>query len=334
MTAQAGAAETGPGPAADPVRIGVLGCASIARRRMLPAFRASAAIRLAAVASRDRERAEATAAEFGCRGVHGYGELLARDEIEAVYLPLPAALIAPWAERALRAGKHVLAEKPLTTDPGTAVRLFGLADAAGLVLTENVMFLQHSQHAAVRGLLTGPPLSFSAAFCIPARPAGDIRLSAALDGGALTDAGFYPLRAAVQFLGGVELAGVVLRRPPGSEVDLSGDILLRTPQGLGAHLSFGFGMPYRSTYEIADTHQRYSVTHAFTPPADHCPVVRRSDAPDLVLPADDQVGNAVQAFADAVRQRRPNAPAAIIRTAQLIAGARAAAVRSGFAGLQ
>jgi len=135
------------------------------------------------------------------------------------------------------------------------------------------------------------------------------------------------------FLGEVELAGAVLRRPPGSPVDLSGAILLRTPQGAGAQLTFGFGMPYRSAYEIAGAQQRYSVTHAFTPPADHCPVIRRDGAPDVVLPADDQVANAVRAFAGAVRGRKPNEATGIIRTAQLLAGAREFAARGDSSGL-
>lgn len=79
-----------------PVSIGVMGCADIAVRRVLPALVASPAFRVAAVASRDGAKAEAVAARFGCAAVHGYAGLLARDDIAAVYVPLPAALHAPW----------------------------------------------------------------------------------------------------------------------------------------------------------------------------------------------------------------------------------------------
>jgi|HubBroStandDraft_1064217.scaffolds.fasta_scaffold13419_5 NDP-hexose-3-ketoreductase len=306
-----------------------MGCASIARRRMLAAFLAVAETNLVAVASRDRGRAAETAAVYGCLGIHGYDDLLAMEEVEAVYLPLPVALHRPWAERLLQAGKHVLAEKPLACDPEQAAQLVRLAEAAGLTLAENVMFPHHSQHATVRQLLTGPPLGFSATFSIPARPPGDIRLSAELGGGALADAAVYPVRAAMYFLGDVELAGAVLRQPPGSEVETSGAILLRTPEGIGAQLSFGFGLPYRSDYEICDADGRYRVEQAFTPPADHRPVVLKDDAPMLTLAPDDQVANAVRAFARMVRGGAGNQESAVIlRTAELLAEVRVAARRA------
>ncbi|MYW30982.1 Gfo/Idh/MocA family oxidoreductase, partial [Streptomyces sp. SID2119] len=72
------------------LRTGVLGCAGIARRRVLPAMRQYPGIDLVAVASRDPDKARRTAAEAGCEPVHGYDELLARPDIDAVYVPLPA----------------------------------------------------------------------------------------------------------------------------------------------------------------------------------------------------------------------------------------------------
>ena len=61
-----------------------------------------------------------------------YDEMLARDDIDAVYNPLPNHLHAEWSHRALDAGKHVLCEKPLTMSPADSADLFDHAESAGL----------------------------------------------------------------------------------------------------------------------------------------------------------------------------------------------------------
>ncbi|MFD4575700.1 Gfo/Idh/MocA family protein [Streptomyces sp. NPDC058417] len=300
-----------------PVRIGVLGCADIARRRMLPAFAASGDTVLAAVASRDEERAARTALPYGCRAVAGYAELVSLPGVDAVYVPLPVALHAEWVEAALRAGKHVLAEKPLTTDPDRTRQLFALARARGLVLRENVMFVHHPQHAAVRRLVAdgavGELRSFHAAFTVPRRPEGDVRLDPGLGGGALWDVGVYPVRAAAHFLGGgLRVAGAVLTRDRhGREVDTAGGALLRTPEGVTAHLDFGLDHAYRSTYELRGSEGVLSVDHAFAPPPDRAPVLRLVQGPEsreVRLPAEDQVALTVRAFAQAVRAAEAGGP--------------------------
>lgn len=200
------------------LRIGVIGCAAIARRRMLPAMRAHPGIEIAAVASRDAAKAADTAEQFGCRPVTGYEKLLALDEVQAVYVPLPAALHEQWIEAALAAGKHVLAEKPLTTDPVRTRRLMDLARARGLTLMENVMFVHHSRHAAVKRLVgegaIGELRAFQASFTIPALPGDDIRYRPELGGGSLYDVGVYPVRAAVHFLGGICPSGAPCSNVP------------------------------------------------------------------------------------------------------------------------
>ena len=82
------------------VRWGVIGNAKIGRDRLQPAIEASAHGELVAVASRS--------------GDLSYEALLARDDIDAVYIPLPNHLHVEWSRKALEAGKHVLCEKPLT----------------------------------------------------------------------------------------------------------------------------------------------------------------------------------------------------------------------------
>ncbi|MET7985080.1 Gfo/Idh/MocA family oxidoreductase [Streptomyces sp. NPDC005281] len=293
-----------------PVRIGVLGCADIAVRRMLPAFTAAPGLELAAVASRDPAKAERVGRRFGCRPVQGYAELIGADDVQAVYVPLPAALHAHWVEAALDAGKHVLAEKPLTTDPESTERLLDLAAKRGVALMENVMFVHHPRHEAVRRLVAegriGELRSFRAEFAIPPLADDDIRYSAELGGGALADVGLYPLRAALHFLGhGLDVVGARLTRGAGRQVETAGAALLATPGGVTAQLTFGMEHAYASRYELWGSEGRITVDRAFTPPADLVPVIglhRGGRAEEIRLEPADQVAATVAAFADAVRE--------------------------------
>ncbi len=295
-----------------PLRIGIMGCASIALRRVLPAMAALPGTEVAAIASRAAGKAAEVASAYGCRAVEGYQALLELDDVEAVYLPLPNAAHAGWIERALAAGKHVLAEKPLTTSASRTRALIDAARSAGLVLMENVMFVHHSQHAAVKDLVEtgaiGELRAFHAAFAVPRRPAGDIRHSAELGGGALLDTGVYPVRAALSFLGDdLDVVSAVLTRRRGERVDSAGHALLCGGRGVVAFAAFGIDHAYRSGYELWGSAGRIVLEHAFTPPADHVPVLRLergSGVEEISLAPDDQVANTLTAFTGAVRSGR------------------------------
>lgn len=311
------------------LRVGVLGCADIAQRRMLPAMSASSDVEVTAVASRDAGKAREMARRFGAAPVHGYAALLDRPDVDAVYVPLPAALHARWVEQALKAGKHVLAEKPLATNHADTERLLTLAAAQGRALVENVMFVHHPQHAKVAGLVRdgsiGDLWSFQAAFTVPRRPADDIRYRAELGGGALWDTGVYPARAALHFLGDeLKVVGAALAHVRWTETDVGGAVLLRTPDGVSAQLTFGLDHAYQSRYELVGSKGRIVLEHAFTPPAGHAPHIRveRQGKPDtLVLSPEDQVRLAVAAFVRAVAKATPPDPVSL-RAAELLGEAR------------
>nr|AXL06248.1 gfo/Idh/MocA family oxidoreductase [uncultured bacterium] len=303
-----------------------MGCASIAVRKVLPAMASLADTEIAAIASRDAAKAAEIARAYGCRAVEGYSALLDLDDVEAVYIPLPNAAHAGWIDRALAAGKHVLAEKPLTTGVSRTRELIAAARAAGLVLMENVMFLHHSQHVAVRDLLAdgaiGELRAFHAAFAVPARPPGDIRHRADLGGGALLDTGVYPVRAAMSFLGPeVDVVAAVLTRRHGHPVESAGQALLCTAGGVSASATFGIDHAYRSGYELWGSDGRIVLDHAFTPPAGHIPVLRwkrRSAVEEIPLLPDDQVANTLTAFAGAVRSGRLPDNDDVLRQAVLV----------------
>ncbi|WP_158842900.1 Gfo/Idh/MocA family protein [Saccharothrix deserti] len=320
-------------PTERPLRLGLLGCADIAIRRVLPTAATLPDVDLVAVASRDLAKAESAARPYGADPVAGYRALLDRDDVDAVYVPLPSGLHAPWVRRALRAGKHVLAEKPLTTSLADTVALVEQARSANLVLRENFMFVHHGLHHHVRRLLDdgviGTVRWLSAAFAIPTRPADDIRHRPELGGGALFDVGAYPVRVAQFLLGGdLDVVGATLRHDPVYGVDLSGAVLLQRPKdGVSAQLAFGLEHRYTSTYQLVGTTGTLTVEHAFTPPAHHRPVLRieRQDhREEHVLAADDQCRNALAAFARAVREG-PLVDESIVLQAELVERAHRAA---------
>lgn len=304
--------ETLAGSGEPPVRLGVLGASSVARRRTLPAALAAPNVVLAAVASRDREKAERLAAEFGCRAAKDYDAVLASPDVDAVYLPLPAALHRRWTLAALAAGKHVLVEKPMATDVAETAELLAAAASRGLVIRQNLTYPHHGQHAAVRDLVRagriGSLVEFQSAFCIPSLPAADIRHRPELGGGALLDVGVYPISAARFFLGDdLEVAGAVLRWDDEYGVDAGGSVLLRSAGGRTATLSFGFEHGYGARYLLWGGSGRISVDRVFTPPEWLRPVVRIEEqdrVEEIVLPADHQFRNSLSAFADAVLATR------------------------------
>ncbi|MFF4412803.1 Gfo/Idh/MocA family protein [Streptosporangium sp. NPDC001559] len=293
---------------AAPVRLGVLGCASIAWRRMLPALAGRPEVELVAIASRELAKAERFSERFGGEAVEGYERLLARDDIEAVYIPLPLTLHAEWVERSLRANLHVLCEKPLTGDLADSERLVKLADELGLTLMESLMFVRHSQHRAVREIIDagviGEILSLTAEFAFPSKPSGDMRHHP-VGGGALAEIGVYPIRTALLYLGDrLDVLGAGMRREPRLGVDLSGAALLATPDGIPAHLTWGMEHAYRSAYEIWGSVGRVVVEWAYTLPATHAPVIRietQGREERRTLAPDDQFGNVLTAFARAIR---------------------------------
>ena len=181
-----------------PLRLGVLGCANIARtfvRDVAPSRSAT----VVAAASRDAAKAAAFAREFGLPRHHGsYEALLADAEVDAIYLPLPNSLHAEWAVKAAEAGKHVLCEKPLAPTLAEAQAMFAAARRAGVMLLEAYPYWFQPQTGELVRLLQagaiGTPRHVHAAFGFTmAKPQGNIRMSPELGGGALLDAGSYPL---------------------------------------------------------------------------------------------------------------------------------------------
>src|SRR4051795_2082071 len=180
------------------MRWGILSTANIGRK--LIAGARDAGVELVAVGSRDETRGRAFADEFGIARVHGsYEALLADDDVEAVYNPLPNSLHVPWSIRALEAGKHVLCEKPLSRRPAEVEAAFDAAERAGRVLMEAFMWRFHPQTEALERLgregVPGRLRYVRAAFGFDLPDPSNVRWLAGLEGGALMDVGCYCVSA-------------------------------------------------------------------------------------------------------------------------------------------
>src|SRR5438034_8273763 len=120
-----------------PLRLGVLGAARIAPAALIKPARKVADVEVAAVAARDRAKAETFARKHGIGRVHdSYDSLLADPNIDAVYNPLPNGLHGRWTIAALEAGKHVLCEKPFTANADEAIEVAKVEARTGLVVME------------------------------------------------------------------------------------------------------------------------------------------------------------------------------------------------------
>lgn len=174
-----------------------------------------------AIAARDPKRAYQFAQKHHIPRVHpSYAALLADQDVDAVYIPLPNSLHAQWTIKALKAGKHVLCEKPMAANAVQAEEMARVARGSGLVLSEAFAYRYHPLTARIRQILEAGQLGrirhmeaeFS--FLLPSR--NNIRFKYELAGGALMDCGCYPV-SLIRFLAGaeprVEKAEARLHRP-------------------------------------------------------------------------------------------------------------------------
>jgi D-xylose 1-dehydrogenase (NADP+, D-xylono-1,5-lactone-forming) len=180
------------------LRWGILSAARITSD-LIPGLQRSHVNELVAIASRAAEKARTAASQYQIpHAVGGYDELLGREDIDCVYIPLPNHLHGPWTRRALEAGKHVLCEKPFVSDPDTAAELFALAESRGLHLAEAFMYRHHPKTHALKKIAAGGDLgaihTIRSWFTYPADDiTTDIRFNPAMEGGALRDVGCYPV---------------------------------------------------------------------------------------------------------------------------------------------
>jgi len=223
-----------------PLRWGLLGCGGVASK-FAKDLSAHAFI-IGAAASRDGSRAAAFASGHGIPRSHAsYDALLDDPGVDAVYISLPNHLHAEWSIRASRAGKHVLCEKPAALSAADCEAMLHAAERAGTFFMEGFMYRCHPQWGLARAIVDegaiGAVRTLRAAFCsdMGQRP-GDIRLSPAAGGGALSDVGCYTLDFARRFAGAEPVGTRVSARIGPEGVDEFAEATLEFPGGVKAEI--------------------------------------------------------------------------------------------------
>ena len=259
----------------EPVKWGVIGCADIAVKKVIPAMLGSELSEVTAIASRSEERAVAVASDLGIPRAYGsYQDLLADQDLEAVYIPLPNHLHHEWAIAATEAGKHVLCEKPLSTSSDLAREMIAAADRAGVKLMEAFMYRLHPLWVEVRRLIAdgavGELRAVQSFFSYHNVDPGDIRNQVDAGGGSLFDIGCYPVNVA-RMLFEAEPTDVMasIRRDPRFGTDILTSVVLDfdgsfddsscgmlSPRGLSTMLSASVNRMSSSTNAMATPKRR------------------------------------------------------------------------------
>ncbi|KAF9351347.1 hypothetical protein BGX26_010639 [Mortierella sp. AD094] len=167
---------------ANALRIGVLGAANIAPNALINPAKSMSSIIVVSIAARDENKAKSFATKHGIPNTHpSYDAIISDPNIDCIHNPLPNGLHYEWTKKALEAGKHVLLEKPSTSN------------------TEQTRKHIASGHPLQR---VKAVMSFPNAF-----PATDIRFNYSLGGGTMMDCGCYTINS-IRYFTGFEIASV------------------------------------------------------------------------------------------------------------------------------
>ena len=254
-----------------PLRLGVLGAANIARS-FIAATAASPLLKVTAVASRDAAKGAAFVKETGvAKSFASYEAMLASPEIDAVYNPLPNTLHAEWTIKAAAAGKHILCEKPLATSAAEARAMFAAARKNGVHLAEAYPYMAQAQTLKARELIAsdaiGKPRLIRASFGFSLSDPANIRMKPDMAGGALMDAGSYAV-SLVRILGGECPARVLaLARWASTGVDSTIVATLDFKSGLIAQVSASFSTANHRAAQVIGDAGSLETTYLNHPPA-------------------------------------------------------------------
>ena len=312
------------------IRIGIICPSEIAERRFLPALEKNVNFKFAGIAvssieerfgneevdqilvvsvlNEEKNKAERILSKYGGKLFDSYESIVCSDEIDAIYIPLPPGLHFYWAKKALVHGKHVLVEKPSTTNLEETKALVELARTKSLALHENYMFVFHKQLCEIQRLILegtiGDIRLIRIDFGFPRRDRNDFRYNKDLGGGALLDAGGYTLKLGHLLLG--ETSRVVcshLNYINEYEVDFYGSATMINKAGLTAQISFGMDNEYRCNLDIWGSKGTLFTDRILTAPFDFEPTLQIKNSgviQTLKLPKDDAFLSSVQFFHDCI----------------------------------
>lgn len=295
-----------------PLRIGILGAASIVPMALTNPAKSVPEVQILAIAARDPKHAYKIAKKHHIPRVHQtYTALLADQDIDAVYNPLPNSLHAEWTIKALKAGKHVLCEKPFASNSEQAEAMARVAGETGLVLGEAFAYRYHPLTARVKEILSSGELGkikhMEAEFSFLLPSPNNIRFNYELAGGALMDCGCYPA-SLIRFLAGaeprVEHAEARLLRP---QVDHKMSADLTFEDGRTARLTCGMLSPklFTSIVKVEGEAGKLRLIGPFQPHIFHrLTIEKEGNTRKERVPGENSYTLQLRAFVRAIRSGR------------------------------
>lgn len=301
------------------IKWGVLGCAGIAAKAVIPAIQSSRLGRVAAIASRDAEKASAMATRFGIEKSYGsYEDLLSDPDIDAIYNPLPNHLHVPMTIKALEHGKPVLCEKPIALNAAQASELAEAQKAANLPVAEAFMVRHHPQWKKARAMVAegrlGDVRAIQTIFAYYLDDPKNVRNQADIGGGGLFDVGCYAINTARFLFGAEPLRAIALmENDPVFGTDRLTSGLLAFPEGRQLAFTCSTQLSLTQKVTVLGTRGRLEIPIPFNAPADQQTVLIFDDGRDLagggrqeiVIEPVDQYREQVDAFAEAVLSGTP-----------------------------
>ncbi len=263
------------------INIGILGTANIARKYMIPAILdMKQQFILQGIASRGMGAAKKVASQFDIQSYEGYDTLIDPKIIDAIYIPLPNSLHAEWIEKSLDLNLHVLVEKPMGLFHEDVEIFNNIASEKNLALVENFQFRFHKQLSVIKKMVSDKKIGeircVRSSFGFPPfTDADNIRYNKNLGGGALLDAGAYPIKITQIFLGmDIEVSAANLWLDKEKEVDIWGGAYLKQKNGpLYAEIAFGFDNFYQCSLELWGSKGGIYTNRIFTAPPDFSPEI-------------------------------------------------------------
>ena len=297
------------------VHWGVLSTADIGMSKVTPAIQAASNSEVVAIASRDGERAAIAADQLGIPDAYGnYEDLLAAENVDAVYLPLPNDMHAEWVAKAALAGKHILCEKPMAMSEAEAAEMVAVCDAADVKLQEAFMYRHHPTWLEavrlVRNGAIGDLVAVQSWFSYFNDDPTNIRNRVENGGGAVMDIGCYNINLS-RLLFDAEPVAIesVVRRDPVMGIDTLTSAILEFPGGGQSSLTCSTRSEDYQRVHIFGTTGRIEIEIPFNIPTDLETriYVTRDDgsSPDattetVVFPAKNQYTIQAELFADAI----------------------------------
>lgn len=251
------------------VRWGILGCSGIGKSRTIPGLLACENAELYAIAGRNEEKLKAYAEPFAPKKLYtDYQALLEDENVDAVYLPLPNGIHMEWVEKAAKAGKHILCEKPMALTEEQVREMFAAAKANGVLLEEAYAY-RHAQLAQkvkeiVDSGVIGRIRYLESKHSTFDTNRSGIRYQKGNGGGAVYDVTCYNVSLASYLLGkDPEDMSVYCGFDKETGVDTSDAVMLRYEEGVTAMLYAGLDAYRRGCYSILGDTGRIDVDHKF-----------------------------------------------------------------------